>query len=204
MRGEASGAVFRLATQGDIHARYSHLARTSMSDRAEAVAIRAQLGRLRGAARELTRGSADDPEVRDLSSLMALAGRNRVGICYCCDGQAKETRHHWRHCCSASRSAFMMVEAAMSESLALSGDDFWFHTEERVTYCDTVEDRASSWRQDMAFRSAGEGLVAMFTQHNTKPAAVIPGQRTGCGACGHCESKLVTRRWRSACTLSRC
>ena len=27
LRGEASGAVFRLAAQGDIHARYTHLAR---------------------------------------------------------------------------------------------------------------------------------------------------------------------------------
>ena len=38
MRGEASGMVFRQATQGNIHPRYTHVARRSMSDQTQGLA----------------------------------------------------------------------------------------------------------------------------------------------------------------------
>ena len=55
-----------------------------MSDQADGLAYRAQLGQLRGAARELTRGPTNSSEVQDLTTLTRLAGPERCGVCLLC------------------------------------------------------------------------------------------------------------------------
>ena len=52
--GEQCGAAFRAAAQGSVHTRYTICARRGMSTLAEGAALRANLGRMRSSARELT------------------------------------------------------------------------------------------------------------------------------------------------------
>jgi hypothetical protein len=78
----------------------------------------------------------------------------------------------------------MAVEAGMSEELALSGDEFWFHVAARVSYCDEAPGDAGSkdcWQYDNAFRREDNGQVAMFSDiEHSKPAAVMSEDRLRC------------------------